>query len=398
MANGLHRHRQFHTIAASDNSSSQGAKFTNFIAEFYLSHNSEIVGKSAALSVARCSRQFSVEFFLNQLVVKRQNRTFSTEKNELKQVFVFYYMVVSLFLTLQLMFIHEAAESGEWKSNELADMRSSADFSTPVDRCITTDEKGLWVDTILEGSTRTLHDSNFYSPKMVAQASIEHSETWAGLRIAPENRCSPYSSKSYPYSQSVERQIVDSMGQIYGPYTGRCFASTRETDIEHIVARSEAHDSGLCAASDVVRRQFSSDLLNLTIASPSVNRYQKRERDATNWLPDQNKCWYASRVLAVKLKYGLTVDRREAEVLSSVLSQCESTNMIFYECVDEPSQPEPDEISSSENTNALELWDDNHNGRITCAEARRHGIAPVTRKHPAYRYMRDGDGDGVVCE
>ena len=46
---------------------------------------------------------------------------------------------------------------------------------------------------------------------------------------------------------------------------------------------------------------------------------------------------------------------------------------------------------------ALE-WDDNGNGRISCAEARAHGIAPVRRGHPAYRYMRDGDGDGVVCE
>ena len=47
---------------------------------------------------------------------------------------------------------------------------------------------------------------------------------------------------------------------------------------------------------------------------------------------------------------------------------------------------------------ALARWDDNGNGRITCAEARRHGIAPVPRGHPAYRYMRDGDDDGVVCE
>ena len=47
---------------------------------------------------------------------------------------------------------------------------------------------------------------------------------------------------------------------------------------------------------------------------------------------------------------------------------------------------------------ALSLYDDNRNGRITCKEARRHGIAPVPRSHPAYRYMRDGDGDGVVCE
>lgn len=43
-------------------------------------------------------------------------------------------------------------------------------------------------------------------------------------------------------------------------------------------------------------------------------------------------------------------------------------------------------------------WDDNGNGRISCAEARAHGITPVRRGHPAYPYMTDGDGDGVVCE
>ena len=49
-----------------------------------------------------------------------------------------------------------------------------------------------------------------------------------------------------------------------------------------------------------------------------------------------------------------------------------------------------------EDGKTLELG--NRNGSITCAAARRHGIAPVRRSHPAYRYMRDGDGDGVVCE
>ena len=27
-----------------------------------------------------------------------------------------------------------------------------------------------------------------------------------------------------------------------------------------------------------------------------------------------------------------------------------------------------------------------------------NGIAPVRRSHPAYPYMRDGDGDGIVCD
>ena len=47
---------------------------------------------------------------------------------------------------------------------------------------------------------------------------------------------------------------------------------------------------------------------------------------------------------------------------------------------------------------ALACYDDNQNGRITCKEARRHRIALVHRTHPAYGYMRDGDGDGVVCK
>ena len=49
--------------------------------------------------------------------------------------------------------------------------------------------------------------------------------------------------------------------------------------------------------------------------------------------------------------------------------------------------------------NVLERVDANGNGRITCAEAKAAGLAlPVTKEHPAYKYMRDGDGDGQVCE
>ena len=75
-------------------------------------------------------------------------------------------------------------------------------------------------------------------------------DTWRGLVVAPEDRCSAYSKRGdYPYPQSVEARIVAGLGgRIYGPYTGRTFSSTRQTDIEHIVATSEAHDSGLCAA------------------------------------------------------------------------------------------------------------------------------------------------------
>ena len=58
-------------------------------------------------------------------------------------------------------------------------------------------------------------------------------ETWRGLVVASEDRCSPYGPDDYPYSQSVEQQIVANMGGIiYGPYTGTWFDSTSQTDIE----------------------------------------------------------------------------------------------------------------------------------------------------------------------
>ena len=109
---------------------------------------------------------------------------------------------------------------------------------------------------------------------------VTSAQTWRGLVVKPEDRCSPYQASDYSYPQSVELRIIAEIGKVYGPYIGRCFASRSETDIEHMVARSEAHDSGLCAADADTRRRFARDLLNLTLAGPRVNRNQKRDHDA----------------------------------------------------------------------------------------------------------------------
>ena len=227
---------------------------------------------------------------------------------------------------------------------------------------------------------------------------------WRGITVAPEDRCSPYDPDDYRYSPSVEPKIVEAQGGIYGPYTGTWFESIRETDIEHIVARSEAHDSGLCAASAATRAKFGPDLLNLTLASPSVNRHEKSDNDVAEWLPDLNQCWYVNRTLQVRREYGLTIDHAEADAADRVLAGCESTDMTVLAprasgtATATPTRAAPATPSSDTEVDALALWDDNGNGRITCAEARAHGIAPVHRGHPAYQYMRDADGDGVVCE
>ena len=145
-------------------------------------------------------------------------------------------------------------------------------------------------------------------------------ERWRGLVVAPEFRCAPYDRSDYRYPRTVEEAVVRRLGDLYGPYTCTSFGSTRDTEIEHMVALSEAHDSGLCAADRDTRRRFASELRNLTVAAPSVNR-SKGARDASEWLPDSNRCWFAGRIVDVRLAYGLTVDRGEADTLEAVLSR-----------------------------------------------------------------------------
>ena len=240
--------------------------------------------------------------------------------------------------------------------------------------------------------------------------------TYRSLTIADEARCSDYDADDYDYSQSVEADIVASMGGIiYSPYTGEYFDGTDETDIEHIVARSEAHDSGLCDADADTRNAFASDLLNLTLVDPDLNRNEKVDKDAAEWLPEINKCWFAYRVVQVRAKYSLTVDRDEADALEAVMSECSSFEMVVVEPGMEQLTPTPTTVPGSTPTpeatpeasptatatpviDALAMYDDNGDGMISCEEAKAHGIAPVHSYHPAYPYMNDADGDGVVCE
>ena len=167
------------------------------------------------------------------------------------------------------------------------------------------------------------------TPRTVATAQTPEPivERWRGLTVAAEHRCSPYRSDEYAYPQAVEDDIIQRLGGLFSPYTGEVFDSKGDTDIEHVVARSEAHDSGLCRADAATRRAFSRDLLNLTLTSPRVNRNQKGAKDAAEWQPDTNQCWFAQTVVDVRRAYRLTIDRREAAALDRILVGCSSTEM-----------------------------------------------------------------------
>ena len=154
-------------------------------------------------------------------------------------------------------------------------------------------------------------------------------ETWRGLRVCTEGPRDGYDRNAFGtgYS-SLEDEIIAALpptmkenGQVYTPYSCIAFdvtpSGTAATDIEHIVALAEAHDSGI---DDDRRRDIASDLDNLTIADPTVNRSQKGARDAAEWMPTHHGAWFAERVIQVKLEYGLTVDPVERDALEALLA------------------------------------------------------------------------------
>ena len=120
------------------------------------------------------------------------------------------------------------------------------------------------------------------------------------LVVEAENRCSTYARNHYSYPQSVEPKIIEAQGGAFSPYDYTCFSALTESDIEHITATSEAHDSGMCGSTIEEKRNFASDLLNLTLATPNLNRHQKGAKDAAEWVPDHNKCWFAATIIATK--------------------------------------------------------------------------------------------------
>ena len=154
-------------------------------------------------------------------------------------------------------------------------------------------------------------------------------ETWRGLQVCEEQPREGYDRDTFgsAYS-SLEDDIIDMLpptmragGQVYTPYSCLAFNiradGTAATDIEHIVALAEAHDSGIA---DDRRRDIAADLDNLTIADPQVNRTEKSDRDAGEWTPARHGAWFAERVIAVKLEYELSVDPRERDALEALLA------------------------------------------------------------------------------
>ena len=116
-------------------------------------------------------------------------------------------------------------------------------------------------------------------------------------------------------------------GLLLDPYSGKVitFSSTKSNiDIDHVVALSNAWQTGAAYFDKTKRQQIANDPLNLLAVDFSLNR-QKGDGDAATWLPPLKsyRCDYVARQIAVKAKYGLWVTQPEKVAIIKLLEKCE---------------------------------------------------------------------------
>lgn len=118
-------------------------------------------------------------------------------------------------------------------------------------------------------------------------------------------------------------------GNLHDPYTGRIIAfhrgvgSSSAVQIDHLVALSDAWQTGAQQLPADRRQDFANDPLNLEAVDGPTNE-AKGDGDAATWLPPNKayRCTYVSRQVAVKAKYDLWVTPAEHDAIVRVLDHC----------------------------------------------------------------------------
>ena len=187
------------------------------------------------------------------------------------------------------------------------------------------------------------------------------------------------------------RGCVVISGILNDPYTGKVINFMRGKDtseqvqIDHVVALSDAWQSGAQEISAQERLQLANDPENLLAVDGPANQ-QKSDSDAATWLPANAsfRCSYVARQIRVKAKYHLWVKPAEKEAMINVLTPCAGA------AAKPAPVPQVDTPPAQNPAPALAFQ--------TCADARAAGYRNMHRGAPGYSDHLDRDGDGIACE
>ena len=133
---------------------------------------------------------------------------------------------------------------------------------------------------------------------------------------------------SITYRAKTRNCVVES-GTLVDRYSGETInfvkgnISSMEVQIDHVVALSNAWQTGAFKLTADQRRALSNDPLNLFAVKGRLNS-QKGDGDAATWLPPLKsfRCNYVAQQIAVKAKHSLWVTAPEKAAMVSILAKC----------------------------------------------------------------------------
>ena len=125
------------------------------------------------------------------------------------------------------------------------------------------------------------------------------------------------------------RNCVVATGVLLDRYSGETInfvrgnVSSMEVQIDHVVALSNAWQTGAFKLTLIQRTAFANDPMNLFAVKGRLN-LQKSDGDAATWLPPLKsfRCAYVAQQIAVKAKYSLWVTAPEKEAMTRILVAC----------------------------------------------------------------------------
>ncbi len=223
------------------------------------------------------------------------------------------------------------------------------------------------------------------------------------------------------YKANTHDCVVAS-GVLNDPYTATRIDFTRGQDtstavqIDHVVALSNAWQTGAQQLSEQTRTQFANDPYNLLAVDGPANQ-QKSDGDAATWLPANKgfRCEYVARQIGVKQKYALWVTQAEHDAMANVLASCPTQQVPTdggvvspvevqqqaaptQEAAPEPAQTQAPATEPTAQPQQQETQQDANVSYKNCTAVRAAGKAPLHRGDPGYATRLDRDGDGIACE
>lgn len=193
-------------------------------------------------------------------------------------------------------------------------------------------------------------------------------------------------------------------GRWKSPYDNQTFTNARSLDIDHMVPLSEAWQSGAYRWDADTRERYANDLgysRSLIAVSAASNR-SKSDQDPYLWMPPNHAYWcqYVGDWIAIKYRWGLTIDSTEKRDLQNKVRACGVRNQVVKPTLAVRhfgSIPKSGGSSTSGGSTGASSHTDPRFS--SCKLAKAAGYGPYHRgKDVEYAWYRDGDGDGIACE